>query len=398
MKRLIPFLVLLLIVAATLRVDFFFTILYFLLAVFLLTRWWRGQMLAHLSLRRQFEGRSFFGGSIQVALEVENKGWLPVPWIELQDALPVHLVSPPFFRQVVSLGPREKRRLEYTVYARQRGYYEIGPLRLTSGGLLGMHPYLSGEHRPDHLIVYPEILPLPQLGLPTRSPLVALPARSPLFEDPSWITSVRDYQWGDSPRRIHWTASASAGRLLVKQYRASIARETLICLDMGQDAYLPDVRYTAPELAVVAAASLANHIVVRDRLPAGLLTVGLDPLAEQTTRFFLPPRSGRGHLMNLLDVLARVNLAPTPPLADLLRRESVNLAWGATVALITGRESDKLLDTLAYLRRAGFAVSLILIQPAGVSAAFDRRAAMLNVPVHRVWRKGDLKDGLGTES
>ena len=87
--------------------------------------------------------------------------------------------------------------------------------------------------------------------------------------------------------------------------------------------------------------------------------------------------------------------APTPLLADLLRRESVNLAWGATVALITGRESDKLLDTLAYLRRAGFAVSLILIQPAGVSAAFDRRAAMLNVPVHRVWRKGDCEMGRG---
>ena len=84
--------------------GFLFQILDFFAGVFLLTRWWRGSMLAHLSLRRQFEGRSFFGGSIQVALEVENKGWLPVPWIELQDALPVHLVSPPFVR--LSLGPR----------------------------------------------------------------------------------------------------------------------------------------------------------------------------------------------------------------------------------------------------------------------------------------------------
>ena len=29
--------------------------------------------------------------------------------------------------------------------------------------------------------VYPRMVPLEQLGLPTRSPLVALPARTPLF-------------------------------------------------------------------------------------------------------------------------------------------------------------------------------------------------------------------------
>jgi hypothetical protein len=137
--------------------------------------------------------------------------------------------------------------------------------------------------------------------------------------------------------------------------------------------------------------------VVNDRLPAGLLTEGLDPLQDQAARFFLPPRAGRGHLMSILDVLSRVDVTPVAPLHDLLRRESVNLSWGATVTLITGRESDDLYDTLAYLRRTGFAAVLVLVQPAAVSARFQQRADLLHVPVHRLWRTTDLKGGLGVE-
>ena len=397
MRRLVPFLLLLLAIAAVLRVDFFFIVLYFLVLAYLFSRWLRGQLLKKVRVERHFGGRAFFGESVAVELLVENTGWLPVPWLELREFLPVQLVSPPRFQQVISLGSFEKRTLQYTVYGRQRGYYDLGPLKLESNGLLGMQPNLLVEQDPEPLIVYPEIVPLPRLGLPTRSPLVALPARSPLFEDPSSVVGVREYQHGDSPRRIHWTSSASAGRLLVKQYRPSIARETLICLDMDVAGYELAARYTAPELAIVAAASLATHIVVNDRLPAGLLTEGLDPLQDRAARFFLPPRSGRGHLMSILDVLSRVNVAPVAPLNDLLRRESVNLSWGSTVTLITGHESEALYDTLAYLRRAGFAAVLVLVQPAAVSARFQQRADLLHVPVHRLWRAGDIKGGLGSE-
>jgi uncharacterized protein (DUF58 family) len=266
---------------------------------------------------------------------------------------------------------------------------------MRSGGLLGIHPPQLTERQPTYLVVYPQIFPLQQLGLPTRSPLVALPARFPLFEDPSCVTGMRDYQRGDSPRRIHWSATASAGRLLVKQYRPSIARETLICLDLDRGGYQPDTRFTAPELAIIVAASVANHIAIHDGLPVGLTTEGLDPLLEEKTGFFLPPRSGRSHLMTLLEVLARAQVAPATSVAELARRESVRLSWGATLVIITGRESEPLFDTLVYLRRAGFAVALILIQPGRPSDQLRRRADLMGVPVHRVWRESDLQKGFG---
>ncbi|NIN74494.1 MAG: hypothetical protein GTO34_04900, partial [Xanthomonadales bacterium] len=62
-------------------------------------------------------------------------------------------------------------------------------------------------------------------------------------------------------------------------------------------------RYTATELAIVIAASIASHVVTREDLPVGLTTEARDPILNDQTRFFLPPRSERTHLMSLLEVL-----------------------------------------------------------------------------------------------
>jgi len=394
MRRFVPFLLGLFLIAAFLRVDFFFTIAYLFFAVYLLSRLWARRTVEHVRVRRRFVDHAFFGDRVSVEVVVQNVDWLPIPWLEVHETLPVQLIAPPFHRQVISLGPREQRSLRYTLSCRRRGYYPLGPLTMQTGDLLGIERRAVARVEPDHLTVYPRVIPLQQLGLPTRSPLVALPAPSPLFEDPARVMGVRPYRPGDSPRRIHWTATASTGQLLVKNYQPAIARETLICLDLNQEDYERGQRYTATELAIVVAASIAHHIVVEEGLPVGLTTEARDPMLDDRARFFLPPRPERAHLMSLLEVLARVQVTTEAPFVDLLRRESVNLSWGATLALITGGESEPLLDMLVHLRRAGFAVSLILVQPGRPSSEWQARADLLGVPVHRLWHERDLESRL----
>jgi uncharacterized protein (DUF58 family) len=386
-----PFLLILFLIAAILRVDFFFTIAYLFFAVYLLARLWTQRTANHLHVERHFTDRAFPGDQVTVNVVVQNETWLPTPWLEVHESLPVELIAPPFYREVATLNPREQHRFHYTLHCRQRGYYPIGPMKLQTGDLLGITNHRQKTLASEHIIVYPQVIPLQQLGLPTHSPQVALPARSPLFEDPTRVRGVRDYVRGDSPRRIHWTATASTGRLLVKQYQPSIARETLICLDLNSEDYGKRQRYTATELAIVTAASIANHIVVREGLAVGLTTEAWDPLLDTQTRFFLPPRSERAHLMGLLEVLARVQIASVTPFADLLRRESINLSWGATLVVISGRESEDLFDTLIYLRRIGMTVALILIQPSRPSDELQKRADLLGIPIHRLWRGKDLE-------
>jgi len=391
MRNFVPFLLVIFIIAIFLRADFFFTVAYLLFAVYLLSRLWIQRTASRLHVQRRFVDHAFPGDKVPVDVTVQNAGWLPVPWLEVRESLPVDLTAPPFHREVVSLGARELRHFHYTLHCRRRGYYPIGPLTMQTGDLLGIVRHHQSEVASEYIIVYPQVVPLQRLGLPTHSPLVALPARSPLFEDPARVMGTRDYQRGDSPRRIHWTATASAGRLLVKQYQPAIARETLICLDLDPEDYGQRQRYTATELAIVVAASIANHTITRERLPVGLATEGWDPLSDDRTQFFLPPRPERAHLMSLLEVLARVQTTEGRPFVELLRRHSVHLPWGATLTVITGSESEALFDTLVYLRRAGFAVTLILVQPARPPLELQQQAGTLGVPVHRVWHARDLE-------
>ena len=391
MRNFVPFLLVLFLIAIFLRADFFFTVAYLLFAVYLLSRLWVQRTAKRLHVQRRFVDHAFPGDKVAVDVTVQNTGWLPIPWLEMHESLPVDLTAPPFHREVVSLGSHDLRHLHYTLYCRHRGYYPIGPLTMQTGDLLGIGRPHQSEVASEYIIVYPQVVPLQRLGLPTRSPLVALPARSPLFEDPARVMGMRDYQRGDSPRRIHWTATASAGRLLVKQYQPAIARETLICLDLDPQDYGQRQRYTATELAIVVAASIANHTITRERLPVGLTTEAWDPLSDERAQFFLPPRPERTHLMSLLEVLARVQTTAGTPFVELLRRQSVRLPWGGTLAVITGSESEALFDTLVYLRRVGFAVTLILVQPAHAPLELQQRAGMLGVPVHRVWHARDLE-------
>ncbi|HQH37178.1 MAG TPA: DUF58 domain-containing protein [Anaerolineae bacterium] len=392
MQNLIGIVLVLFLLAVFLRIDFYFSIVYLLAAVYLLGRWWTHVGWQHLTIQRRLVNRAFPNETIPVELIVHNSGRLPIPWIEMQDSLPVELISPPFYREVLTLGARQERRFTYTLACYKRGYYPIGPLFVQTGDLLGVTRPLTMQKAPEYVIVYPRVLPLEKLGLPTHSPWAVLPAPAPLFEDPMRIMGVRPYQIGDSPRRIHWTSTAKAGELQVKRYQPAIARETLICLDFAQESYTGRHFYEASELAIVIAASLANHIIVRERLAAGLSTQALDPLEAKTLPFTLPPRRERAHLMSILEVLARAQMtsAPALPFPEFVRLETARLSWGATVVVITGAESPSLYDMLAYLRHAGFALALILVMPAAPTAEL-RQAALGKLPVYRVWREAELE-------
>jgi uncharacterized protein (DUF58 family) len=391
MRRYLPFLLGLFALAALLRVEFFFTIAYLFFAVYVLARLWMRAAPAGLRVTRRFSPRAFCGEQVTVDLELHNGGRLPIPWVQVHESLPVDLISPPRAQAVASLAPGERRRLRYTLDCRKRGYYALGPLRARSGDLLGLVDPPPWEVAAEHLTVFPRVVALQRLGLPARAPLAALAARTPLFEDPARVAGVRDYRRGDSPRRIHWTATASAGRLLVKQYQPAIARETLVVLDFDENNYTPQQRYEAGELGVVVAASLIHHIAMRERLPAGLLVEGFDPRAGERVRRLLRPRRERAHVTLLLDTLACIQLAPGTPVATLLDEARVQLAWGTTLAIVTPRPDAALFATLARLRRGGFAVALVLVQPGQLPANLRAQAGLLGVPVRRVWDEHDLE-------
>jgi uncharacterized protein (DUF58 family) len=393
MGRILPFLVVLVAVAFFTKVDLFFYLLYALFGIYVLGRWWARRSLGAVMLARRHDERVFLGESFAVHVDVRNRGWLPVLWLRLSDTIPSDLASGPALRQIVSLRPRERLDLSYTLAGRRRGYYHIGPMVSLGGDLLGTATYETRQAADDFVIVYPRIVALRDLGFPSQSPFGILPSRERIFEDPTRIRGVRDYQPGDSLRRMDWKTSARMGSLQVRRFEPAIALETALFLNLSAADYPQPHRAEATELGIVIAASLAVHLVEK-RQAVSLVTNGHDPLSQDArTATGLPLRKGRAHLMNLLDLLARVEVAPEEgvvPFLDLLGRKSLGLPWGSTVVVATAWEVEGLLDTLLALRRRGLAILLVLTCPHRGFDSTARRAAQIGIQALRVWSEKDM--------
>jgi len=393
MSNLLPFILVLLFIAAFMRLDFLLYILYLFFGLYLLSRWWVRRGVRWLRFRRILAAeRAFWGERVPVEVKVWNAGPLPLPWLHLRENLPLDLHGPGLVQRVISLLPREHQRIHYELHGRRRGYYAIGPLSCRAGDLFGVTETTWQEETTDHLVIYPKIVPLPDLALPSLFPFGTLPSQQRLFEDPTRVMGVRDYQSGDSPRHINWKSSAALGRLQVRQYQPAISIEAFIMLNLNAADYSQRGQLFATELAIIVTASVANHLVER-RQAVGLATNGTDPLAASRLFLRLPPRKGQGHLMSCLDLLARVQTAHADKMssfAELMRQASLGLAWGSTLIVVTSKEDQALMPTLIHLRRRGFLAVLVLVDRDADLNRTKARGQQFGVPVYRIVREQDL--------
>jgi uncharacterized protein (DUF58 family) len=385
----IAFLVILIVIAVFTRETFVFVLLYLFVGATFLGRWWSGQVVNRLVFHRRYDHKAFPGEIIPVRLDLENRSLLPAVWLRVQDYFPIEVAEVSNFSQVISLGPREKIRLDYNLKAHKRGYYTVGPLHVSSGDLLGMSAERSSQGAADHLTVYPRVIPLTDVRLPSQSPLGTMRHKQPIFEDPTRPMGKRDYQSGDSLRRIDWKATATTGRMQTKLFEPSIALETVVFLNLNLIDYQLRTRYESTELAIVTAASLANWVIAQ-RQSSGMIINGLDPLSSDSRPLPQHPRKGRAHLMRILEVLARIRAAETDPFEALLRQHRVNLSWGTTALIVTGSAGKPLLDEMIQARKSGITPVLILCGEHPDHRKTAQQVKMFGIPCHILRDEQDM--------
>jgi uncharacterized protein (DUF58 family) len=388
----LPLLLFLIFVAAFLRDDFAFTLIYLLVGVFLVGSWWSRRAIVAVTYKRHFFSRAFLGEKIKVDLEIKNSKWLPIPWLRIRESLPVQLSGPDAFNRVLTLSPQAEEKFTYTLEARKRGYYSIGPLYVSTGDLIGFGGgELQNEGQAEYITVYPKIVPLVQLKLTSHSPMGTLRHTQPIFEDPTRIMGKRDYVAGDSLRRVDWKATASTGRMQVKLYEPSIALETVIFLDLNGQSYHYRSRIDSTELAIVIAASVSNWITEKGQ-SIGLFTNGEDPQTVDGKAQFFPPRRGKGHLIRILETLARIQTVDGRwDLANQIQKQRVFLPWGTTLILITGSVNTALFNELYQARRAGQNAVIIISGRAIGVKDIQAKADFFGIPVIPLTTEDDLE-------
>jgi uncharacterized protein (DUF58 family) len=363
----------------------------FLMAAGFLAMFWSRHVLDKVSFQRVIpENRAFQGESIAVTLRLINDKALPIPWIEIRDpapeaALPSEIktsaTGAPGYVYVIRsthLSWYERINWPMELTAPQRGYYRLGPVRMTTGDIFGFNPVSQEESSYDTFIVYPRVYTLPELGLPAERPFGEMKGRQRIFEDPGRIAGVRDYQPGDSMRRIDWKASARRQELQSKVYEPSATMHLLIAVNVhtmsaSWQGFQPEMleRLLSATASVASAGFEAGYAI-------GMVANGSYPESDRPMRVPVGRRSDQ--LARVLEALAVIHPLTMASLETVIDREAARFPFGATLVCVTSRMDEALAGSLLRVARAGHTVTVISLAEAGEE--FDEQ--LPGIRVHNI--------------
>lgn len=384
-------LIIFLVIAVLLRVDWVYYLVYVAGGVWGLSLLWAKYHMRWVRVSRATPSHAFSGELATGSVRIDNVGILPVPWVRAREAIPSELRSRNRYQTVVSLGGRSAVNFIYELRCRQRGYFRVGPLTLTTGDPFGFADSGFVETEPETMIVFPRVVPLEKLGLQSRMLFGSLSTRRRIFEDPTRLSGVRPYMYGDELKHVHWKATAREGRTQTKKYDPAIAYEVVIAMDMDTRSYGTYGVVSHSEWAVVIAASLASHLSERQQ-GVGLRTNGLDALTEEQMQP-LPSAPGRAHLTALLEALARVQVTEAEEdFVDWMGTHTFDLVWATTLIVLVPVLQGELLWLLHNRYRKGINVLVMVLVPHEGFTALKAQGESLGLTVLLIERNQDLME------
>jgi uncharacterized protein (DUF58 family) len=338
------------------------------------------------------EKRTFPGEYLELRLQLDNRKLLPLPWIQVDDEVPAGFIRgvslAPGSRPGAALLSKAAALLWYTrvswqqrLYCHKRGYYTLGPITVTSGDIFGFYPRSVTEPLIEHVVVYPRIYTVAQLGIPSLYPLGDTTAERRIFEDPTRVIGVRDYSPHDSLRHIHWKATARHQNLEVKVFEPTTTLKMALFLAVDSFEHHGGYIEDDLELAISTAASVANFVTEQGSL-VGLFANAC--LADSGESIRIAPGSGINQLVCILEALAKVTPSSSRPFKDFLPGELRSLPWGTTLVFILSVPSEPVTGLLADLRERGHRI-LVLQVGEQQKVDIDRSIAW-----HSVRNPGDM--------
>jgi uncharacterized protein (DUF58 family) len=354
---------------------------------------WSRVSLAGVRCRRRVRERRLFPGeSTELTLEIFNRKPLPIPWLRMDDEIPVELARdlapvpanrPGYFllSRWASVLWYRKVSWNHRLHGRKRGYYRLGSLTVTSGDIFGFYPRWRQFASADHVIVYPRIFPIEELGIPSLHPMGEARSLRRIFQDPTRTIGLRDYRPQDSLKHIHWKASARRQELQVKVFEPTTTLK--VSLFLAGDGYPPDSPRSEEEfeLAVSTAASVAHHLIDQGT-PMGLICNGCQADSGQAIQ--IPPGGSRDQLMEILEALAKVTCRAKDSSGAFLERESKSLGSGTTLILVASHAPESFFRLLRDLKERGTELLLLRIGDPKETAVDGM------IPSHRIRHPGDL--------
>ncbi|WP_165868456.1 DUF58 domain-containing protein [Natranaerovirga hydrolytica] len=303
--------------------------------------------------------------------EISNNKILPVPWIKVETKIDKTILfgkeenrvinNETYHSSIFSLLPYIKIKRKYNITPTKRGYYKMNTLSLTCGDFfsVGKINYLDLEVDAN-LLVYPELVPLKEITLPSHSWKGDIIVRRWIMEDPFMIRGIRPYDYNDAMKGISWLATAKTGELQVNQYDFTADSHLMILLnvDIRSGQWEETENKDIIEKGISYGASIANYSLSQG-INTGFGTNG--QVVEGDNYFYIKPRGNRNQLLYIYETMAKLKIKRQITFHTLLEEENKKNTYNMDYLLITAYLDERMQLEIDNLRLKGNTVEILYV-------------------------------------
>jgi uncharacterized protein (DUF58 family) len=329
--------------------------------------------LKRVTYERTFSEKAIYAGEkIEMIEVIGNAKWLPLPWLRVESVIPGALrfndsdnldiaIGGMFqnHRSLFSLLPFTRIRRRHQVECIGRGVFRLSSATLTCGDALGFEPASLLKQLDLEVVVYPRLIPLPSIPVPTISWIGDIVVRRWIYSDPFMYQGTRQYQEHDPIKRINWKATARTNQLMVNQEEFTSQHRLMICVNFQRTA--ESVQLTvAPEIleyALSVSASLC-HQALLEGLEIGFGCNGTTE-HQKTEPIMMHPQSGKAYYFDLLTLMAQLETERGATFKKLLQGEIEQRHRGIDYLILTSYINDEMNEQIDQLRRNGNNVGVL---------------------------------------
>ncbi len=306
------------------------------------------------------------GADIALLEVVENRKWLPVPWLktelttskwlEFADSQSLVTDQTRFVPSFFMVGSYQKVQRNWKVHCAKRGVFEIHRISLVSTDILGLVSLTQAVEVNAAVTVLPVALDIDthfvRAGAMTGDTVV----RRNLVSDPFYLAGVREYRIGDPMNRIHWGATAKLSEFVVHQQDYTTTRNVTVVLNMQSRPYEKGsvIDPVVVEEAIATCTAILEQ-ATKEQVPIRLLVNGA--IGEGETETVSGEYFGAAHLLELKRALAGLSLISTEEFSDFLQQYRGAMDTRELV-IVTAYLSEEICDFARGKEQCGLAVTL----------------------------------------
>ncbi len=303
--------------------------IWFLLAMLVLAvidRWLTPKLLNSLTYHAELDRiMAETNEPITICSTIENHRRLPIPFVRLQQHLPLgatlcdeaqktHSRNSRFHRNIeekLSIRSRQLKKKQLRFCLPRRGIYDVGKYQLSVGDLFGFREESKfGEGQ--SIVIIPSRCERLETLHAFGGFLGDISVRRFIMDDPILTVGFRDYTGHEPLKNISWTRTAMTGSLQVKEFDRTVEQNITVLLNVsgGTDEALEECFRITRTVC---------ERLEQQKIPYGFRTNGFLP-GPTGAIFKLPEGLGFNHLSNILYALGGANYTCFYSLSSLIRQ------------------------------------------------------------------------------